>query len=241
MSVCAIIQARMASKRLPGKVMMLAAGKPLLQHVIERVQACPEIDKVIIATTNLPEDQVILDWCEARKLKCLGWTRVMADGHNDVLARYGLAAQLTKAETFVRVTADCPLWCPLLGAEVIATHKHIGRRHSFTSNVHPTIDGFDTEVFDRDLLSWADQTAEDGPERQHVTKKMYQEGAYFREDHKEKVGGYKLSVDTEEDLRLVRYVLEHVENYSWQETMKWAKEYEHERKAMDRRAEAPSI
>lgn len=240
MSVCCVIQARMASKRLPSKVMMEAAGKPLLQHVIERVQACPEIDEVIVATTNLPEDQVILDWCEAHKLKCLGWTRVMADGHNDVLARYWLAAQLTKAETFVRVTCDCPCWAPNLGSQVI--------RNSFIwesaicSNVQQTVDGFDTEVFTREMLLMADAGACSLDERQHVTRWMYRHaiGAGFC-DHRPQVGGYKLSVDTEQDLRLVQYVLEHVENYSWQETIKWAKEYEHERKAMDRRAEAPSI
>lgn len=216
MSVTAIIQSRMGSSRLPGKAMRLMAGKPMLQHVAERVAACVGVSQVIIATTDKPEDREIVDWCQASGYHSVAWNRVLPDGQNDVLGRFVQAVRLSDDQIIMRVTGDCPLWCPILGAEVIESFK----KHTVNlcSNVNPKLDGFDTEVFTRAALIGADRMADSSYDRQHVTAFLHKRTSQCYVDHLAKVGGMKLSVDTEEDFKHVRRILEQVENMSWRET-----------------------
>jgi spore coat polysaccharide biosynthesis protein SpsF (cytidylyltransferase family) len=216
MSLVAIIQARMGSTRLPGKVMRQAAGKLLLAHVIERVQACAPIADLVVATTDLPEDRIIVDWCLARLIKVVSWNRVLPDGSNDVLRRFCMAAKAVYADAYVRVTADCPLWCPELGAEVIASYLK-GYVH-YCANIHPQLDGFDTEVFSRAALFGADRQADAPYDRQHVTPYMRRHTTQRYVDQTKQVGGIKLSVDTPEDFARVRAILERVQGLTWKDT-----------------------
>lgn len=203
--ITAIIQARMGSTRLPGKTMRLLAGKPILQHVVERVQQCPVVTQVIVATTDKPEDGQILEWCNQHDIQALGVNRLLSDGRNDVLYRYAVCAEMAKNDRLMRVTADCPLWRPDLGLEVA---QALTTDYGIASNVHPDLDGFDTEVFWRGSLLLANQQATDLHDRQHVTPWMYRELNKIRVDHLKEVGGQKLSVDTEEDFQRARNVLE---------------------------------
>ena len=221
MSVVAIIQSRMGSARLKGKVMMKAAGRPLLAHVVERVKACSLIDDVVVATTNLPEDDAILSWCQTNQVKSVGWTLKLSDGHNDVLARFAQVVQRFPADHYVRVTGDCACWSPALGAEVIA--EHLGSGLDYTSNVHPFVDGFDTEIFTHALLMEAEQKATSNFDRQHVTPWMRMNAICGYVDHT-LYGKIDLSVDTEEDFQRVKLILEHVRDFSHTETLRVAKE-----------------
>src|SRR4030066_2113218 len=101
-----IIQARMSSSRLPGKVLIDIAGKPMLLHMLERVQRANSIDDVLLATTTDPSDDVLEQFCHRQSLSCYRGSLT------DVLDRYYQAATQVHAEVIVRLTADCPLIDP---------------------------------------------------------------------------------------------------------------------------------
>ena len=216
--ITAIVQSRMGSSRLPGKSMRLLAGKPMLQHVVERVSACKGVAQVIVATTDRSEDHPIVEWCRKRAVHYVACNRLLPDGFNDVLWRFRQAARLSEDRFFMRVTGDCPLWCPILGAEVVEAF----REHpvEICSNVQPKVDGFDTEIFTRAALIGAHIRADASYDRQHVTPFMYRFGRVSHVDHLPKVGGLKLSVDTEEDFQRVRLILEQIQSMNWQETVR---------------------
>ena len=216
--ITAIVQSRMGSSRLPGKAMRIMAGKPMLQHVVERVSACKGIAQVIVATTDRSEDLPIVAWCKKHAIQYVACNRFLPDGMNDVLWRFRQAARLSEDRYFMRVTGDCPLWCPILGAEVIeAFHAH---PVEICSNVHPKLDGFDTEIFTRTALIGAHMRADASYDRQHVTPFMYRNGRKHYVDHLPKVGGMKLSVDTEEDFERVNAILKRVSGKGWVEAVK---------------------
>ena len=100
MKTVAIIQARMGSQRLPGKVLQDIAGKPMIDRVVERVKRCESIDGVIVATSDADTDNVLADHCRSIGVK------VVRGSENDVLSRYALAASKYHCETVVRITSD---------------------------------------------------------------------------------------------------------------------------------------
>ena len=204
--VLGVIQARMGSTRLPGKVLMDLGGRPVLRHVIDRVRACRLIDRVVVATTMDQEDDAVEACCaDAYDVPCVRFSRRLANGRNDVLARFHHVAQIHAGyRAIVRVTADCPLWCPLLGEEVIEQF-HLTEA-ALASNVCPDVDGFDTEVFDTYALARAMKQATDPADREHVTRWLYAHCRWVYVDHLRKVGGLKLSLDTAEDLAAIRAV-----------------------------------
>ena len=113
----AIIQARMGSTRLPGKVMKDLCGKPVLEHVIRRVSRMKEIDEIVIATTCMPQDIVIEELSERLSVKCF------RGSENDVLSRYYFAAMDNIADHIVRITSDCPLFDPAVGDSVVRFYQ----------------------------------------------------------------------------------------------------------------------
>src|SRR5512139_1718853 len=104
--ILAIIQARMSSSRLPGKVMLEAAGKPILQHMLERVKQASSLDGIALATTVDPSDDILARFCQKHHLPCYRGSL------QDVLDRYYQAANQFRADVIVRLTADCPLIDP---------------------------------------------------------------------------------------------------------------------------------
>ncbi len=162
MNVVAIVQARMGSTRLPGKVMEDLSGKPVLDRVIEAVHACAMIDRVVVATTELPEDDVL-----ARHARALGAGVVRGDTH-DVLERYRVAAAESDARVVVRLTADCPLLDPAVVGAVVAA---LGPDVDYASNTHTRSfpRGLDVEAFHVDTLQRLARLARSPSAREHVT------------------------------------------------------------------------
>jgi spore coat polysaccharide biosynthesis protein SpsF (cytidylyltransferase family) len=136
--VVAIIQARMGSTRLPGKVLMDLKGKPVLQWVVEAAQNARLVDEVIVVTPDL----VIADWCGRHGVQSL------IGPEDDVLARFVMAAEKTKADVIVRLTADCPFLDPILIDLCIATRS---------CAVDEWPDGKDVQVFETAWLAFGDK------------------------------------------------------------------------------------
>jgi spore coat polysaccharide biosynthesis protein SpsF (cytidylyltransferase family) len=161
----AIIQARLGSTRLPRKVFIKLEGKTVLEHVVARVKASRLVDEVIVATTNLPRDNEIVELC------VLLGVRVYAGSENDVLDRYYQAAKpFNSGNTdIVRITADCPLIDPAVIDKVIELHLKAGADYTTNTLSETFPDGEDVEVFTFSALEKAWKCARLGSEREHVT------------------------------------------------------------------------
>lgn len=203
--VAAIIQARMNSTRLPGKVLMPLAGRPVLQHVVERSRAARLVDAVVVATTNNPADDAI-----AALTHSLG-AAVYRGSEDDVLGRYANAARAAHASIVVRVTADCPLLDSDLLTAMIERMANGDRRSlspDLVSNARLRTfpRGLDLEVFTRAALDAAATEATAPHQREHVTPFLYEHAERFHiVDHvaASDDSRYRLTLDTPEDYALL--------------------------------------
>lgn len=163
MAIVCIIQARMGSTRLPGKVLLPLLGITVLEHVYRRVMYSHHISKAVIATTVSPRDLSIAKLCGEKGIP------LYLGSEDDVLDRYYQAARLYKADTVVRVTSDCPLIDPDVLDKVIDAHMH--STCAYSSNVAPPTypDGLDVEVFRFEALERAWNEATLRSDREHVT------------------------------------------------------------------------
>jgi len=161
-----IIQARMGATRLPNKVLMLLADKPVLEHVIRRCRHAQLVDRVIVATTVDPQDLAVVNFVSG-----LG-VSVFCGAASDVLDRYYQSARLFEIQHIVRITADCPMIDPDVIDLVIGRYFEEGA--DYAANIlQPTYpDGEDVEVFGFDLLQRSWQEAQMLSEREHVTPYM---------------------------------------------------------------------
>lgn len=163
MSIVAIIQARVGSTRLPGKVLKKIEGRTVLEHVINRVQAAKKIDDIVIATTVKKKDLEIVQLCAKLGIS------IFCGSEDDVLDRYYQTARLFKAEHIVRITSDCPLIDPKVIDKVI--ELYFNKNADYATNTIPETfpDGLDTEIFSFEILSTAWKNAKLFSEREHVT------------------------------------------------------------------------
>ncbi len=201
--VVAIVQARMSSTRLPGKVMKGIAGRPMLWHVINRLRASGLVDEIVVATTTGAEDDIIEEWC---KLEGTGIWRGSLD---DVLDRYFQAALSFGAKTVVRVTSDCPLIDPALVDKAIKKFAEGGYDHVSVDSSYP--DGLDAEVFSFEALKKAHEQAALASEREHVTPYIWKNTHIFRLGKivsPEDLSAMRWTVDDERDLRVVSEIYE---------------------------------
>ncbi|MCP4644708.1 MAG: NTP transferase domain-containing protein, partial [bacterium] len=201
----AIVQARMGSTRLPGKVLMDLAGKPMLRHVVERLRRAGRIDEVVVATSVDPQDRAILDL--AKDLGC----RAIAGSENDVLDRYVKATEEAEATTVVRVTSDCPLIDPDVVDWTLQMYFEQGVDYAANCIQQTFPRGLETEVFSAEQLRQVAAEANLPLEREHVTPHFYlnpdkyrlrflaAEGELYRPD-------LRLCVDTPEDLALLQRI-----------------------------------
>ena len=163
--VVAIVQARVGSSRLPGKVLMPIAGRPMVEHVLHRADAIDAVDEVVAALPDIAEDDPL-----AEVVRATG-TRVVRGSPGDVLARYAAAATASAAEIVVRITADCPLLSPEVSGRVLAAFADCDYASNTVVRTFPR--GLDTEVFSRKALERAHAEARDPVEREHVTPFLY--------------------------------------------------------------------
>ena len=200
--VVAIVQTRMTSSRLPGKVMMPLAGAPLIRRMIERVLRIDGLDRVVVALAEGSAHNRVIGALDGMDVT------IERGSEDDVLSRYAVAARATNAATVMRVTSDCPLLDPKVSATVLRAYtdaRPSGVRYARTSAESGYPHGFDTEVFDAAALYEADAKARDRFEREHVTPYILQRPDAFPSvivDTRPDRRNWRLTVDTEADYRL---------------------------------------
>jgi spore coat polysaccharide biosynthesis protein SpsF len=210
MPIAIIIQARMTSTRLPGKVLMDVCGRSLLAYQLLRLaplkQAFPDLRIVVATTTNATDDPVVA-LCQT-----LG-VDTYRGSEADVLARYYEAACAVHGDPVLRLTADCPLIDAAVVRRVIDTYYASG--HTYVSNAlqrtYPR--GLDTEIFSFQALETAYQQAHAPDEREHVTPYLYRHPEQFSVGHvvsdQPAMARHRWTVDTAEDFELIRRILTH--------------------------------
>jgi len=201
-----IVQARMASTRLPGKVMMKVSGKTLLEHLILRLKKVRQADEIIIATTENKADDII-----AEHSKGLG-IKVFRGSEENVLERYYLAAKEAGLTVIVRVTSDCPVMDPEMVDRCISFFFEKQPADYISNCMKRSFPvGLDVEVFSFDALERTHREAEEAPEKEHVAPYMYRHPEKFKlaflENDKDE-SSYRLTVDTAEDLELIKKIYE---------------------------------
>jgi spore coat polysaccharide biosynthesis protein SpsF len=200
-TVVAILQARMTSTRLPGKVLMDIAGAPMLERDLDRIRAAETVDDVVVATTANTTDDPVADLARAQGV------RVFRGDEHDVLSRYLGAADEAQADVVVRVTADCPLLDPGVVDRVV---RALDRDADYASNVVERTfpQGLDCEALHRDVLERVGRLATSADAREHVTWLIYAERPelFVRRDVIDPADNSDLSwtVDRPEDLQRVR-------------------------------------
>lgn len=207
MKVICIVQARVGSTRLPGKVLKKICGKTVLQHDIERLCRVKNIDDLIIATTELKADDQIVEQCLKLDVK------YFRGSEKDVLSRYYLAAKKNQADVVVRVTSDCPLIDPDTVEKIIDCYLMNQEVYDYVSN---TIDrtfprGLDAEVFSFASLEKSFISATKEYEREHVTPYIYQHPDEFKTfQYKNEIdySDYRWTLDTEEDFQVIKKIYE---------------------------------
>lgn len=198
--VLALIQARLGSTRLPAKALADIAGKPLIQHVVERVQSMAGLARVVVAVPNRRDASFIKPYVGNASV----FSAEELIDEADVLGRFALcAAMYDHCDTILRVTADCPLWDPLLGERVLALY--LARYVDYASNIAPGYrDGEDVEVFSAWSLLHAHKHATDPSDREHVTPYIRRHFRIATLQPDEIRSDVKTSVDTPTDLERVR-------------------------------------
>jgi spore coat polysaccharide biosynthesis protein SpsF len=203
MKIIAVVQARMESTRLPGKVLMDIEGKTMLSRVIERVRQAKKVDDVVVATTDRSADTVVVEACHQ-----LGVVVFRGD-MEDVLDRYYRAVKQHQAQVVVRITADCPLIDPDIIDQIITVF--LENRVDYASNTmtrsYPR--GLDVEVFSTAALERAWREADQQHQREHVTPYFYQNPKQFKlkaVTYAEDFSHFRWTVDTEEDLALIQAI-----------------------------------
>ncbi|GAB4207621.1 MAG: glycosyltransferase family protein [Bacteroidia bacterium] len=203
-----IIQARMGSTRLPGKVLRpIINNIPSLYLQYERISPAKKVDKIIVATSDLPQDDIIEQFCNQSQIP------VFRGDEQNVLKRFYDAALLYQADIVIRITADCPLhhykvidWC-------IEQFEKLQTDYFSNSNEPPVLeDGWDTEVFSFQALETAYKEAAKNYEKEHVTPYIKQSGKFkchYQKYFSQNSNSYKLSMDNENDYKLIQTIFNH--------------------------------
>lgn len=217
MKVVGIIQARMGSTRLPGKVLRPLAGEPMLARCVRRLLHSRTLDQVVVATTTGEDDDAIVDLCRAR-----GWPWFRGECE-DVLDRYYRAARQFGAGVVVRVTSDCPLLGPWVVDQVVSA---LGSA-DLASNViprHTWPRGLDAEAVRMDALERAWREDTNPATREHVTLYIKRHPELFRlvgVNNDEDLSQMRWTVDTPEDYAFASRVYEHFghDRFSWRDVV----------------------
>jgi len=210
--VVGIIQARLGSSRLPGKVLKKVCNKSMFEHLVERVQHSTTLDKVVLATTTNSLDDKLAQLSEDIGIPCY------RGSENDVVDRYYNAAHYFKADVVVRLLNDCPLLDPLIIDEIVGYYLDNSDRIDFISNQHPHTypDGMDVSVFSIQALDKLHAKTNTALHREHVVPGFWElEGEFRWQNYHHKINlfkDYRLTLDYEEDFQVISNILTAIYN-----------------------------
>jgi spore coat polysaccharide biosynthesis protein SpsF len=203
--IAALIQARMKSTRLPGKILADVGGRPMLARMFERVRMAKAVDQLMLVTSTDPSDDPVVEFCIRENVPCFRGSL------EDVLDRYYQAALMIKPDTVVRLTGDCPLIDPLIIDSMIAVYKQ--GHYDYVANSAPPPgtfpDGMDVEVLSFPALERAWIETDKPSHREHVTFYFWQNPDKFRTlryDGTQDLSSVRLTVDHPQDLEVVREI-----------------------------------
>lgn len=207
MSTVIIVQARMTSTRLPGKVLKRILGRPMLSYQLERLRQVHDVDAIVVATTTNRTDDPIVEFCAAEKVGCTRGSEA------DVLSRYYQTAIEFLAQTIVRVTSDCPLLDPEVVNQVLSVFAATPACYDYVSNmIQPTFPlGMATEVMSMTTLSDVFERAREPAEREHVTPYIYWHPERYRIGSvtmSPDLSHHRWTVDTTEDFDLISRIVQ---------------------------------
>lgn len=205
MRAVGIIQARVGSSRLPGKVLAEVSGRSVLHHVVLRTRAATALSEVVVATTESRADDAVESACAAVGVRCFRGSEA------DVLDRFYRTARVFDADPVVRITADCPLLDPQVLDGAVFLYRS-GSYDYVSNTIRRTFpDGLDVEVFSRAALEAAWRESRLVSEREHVTPFLWKQPERFRLgclEQGEDLSALRWTVDEPEDLVFVRKVYE---------------------------------
>ena len=204
--VAVIVQARIGSTRLPGKVLMNLTGKEsVLGYLLKRLSKCRCVDKVIVATTTNPKDDVLEKWLKEQNYL------FFRGSEEDCIERYCGALEIFRADIVVRITSDCPLVVPQVIDEMIEYYLDNFKEIDYLSNRQFANfpDGVDTEIFTFKMLEEAKKNATLKNEREHINNYFLNRPSQYRIRYYNHNMGcdysrFKLSIDTATELEQVR-------------------------------------
>lgn len=225
--VTCIIQARMGSSRLPGKVLKLLLGRPVLYWDVYRIKQCKLIDDIVVATSALSRDDAIVELCKENH-----W-QFYRGSESDVLDRYYHGAKQFHAEVIVRITSDCPLIDPDVSDNVVSAFLHSSPALDYMSNLSPQTypQGLDTEVFHLACLEKAWSEDKEPASREHVTPYIYSNPGKFLLGfitNESDCSQERWVLDTPNDFAFIEKVYTHFghANFRWQDVLSFIKEGE---------------
>jgi spore coat polysaccharide biosynthesis protein SpsF len=195
----------MGSTRLPGKVLMLLDKEhTTLDYVINQLKHSKLLGKIIIATTNLDEDDIIIDFAKKNKIE------YFRGKSTDVLDRYYKCAEKFSLDTIARITSDHPLIDPTIVDQIITNFQKIGCDYASNNLIRTFPVGFDAEVFSRQALEKTWREAKLPSEREHVTPFMKKNKDLFKQFNlksSKNIPISRLTLDREEDLKILRAIV----------------------------------
>ncbi|MFH1873161.1 MAG: glycosyltransferase family protein [Pseudomonadota bacterium] len=206
--IVAIIEARMTSTRLPGKVLLPAVGRPLLGHLVERLRQVPSINEIVVATTVNAADEPLAEFAGEYGVSCF------RGSEHDVMARVLGAGDAAHADIVVNITGDCPLLDPLLTEQTIRMFFNNRCDYATNGHVHTFPGGYAVQVYRLETLRRSASMTEDAIEREHVTLHMRRHPEIFphvylvapQDQHWPEID---LSLDEEADYLLLKTIFEH--------------------------------
>ena len=219
MRIVAVVQARMGSSRLPGKVLKNLGGQSVLARVVQRLRRSSLISEVVIATSVSPGDEAVVREAERLNVGCSRGSEA------DVLDRFYQAARAFHADVIVRITSDCPLIDPEITDQTI--RAFLNEQPDYASNglerTYPR--GLDTEAMTADALARAWRKANEPYQREHVTPFLYEHPELFTilsVTNDIDYSAHRWTLDTPEDLEFIRAVYERFrdgDDFSWREVL----------------------
>lgn len=206
--IVAIVEARMTSTRLPGKVLLPAAGRPLLGHLVGRLRKVPSIEEVVVATTTNAADEPLVEFARQHGVSCF------RGSEHDVMARVLGAGEASHADIVVNITGDCPLIDPLLTEQTIRMFLNNRCDYATNGHVHTFPGGYAVQVYRLETLRRSASMTDDPLEREHVTLHMRRHPEIFPhvylvaspDQHWPEID---LSLDEEADYLLLKKIFEH--------------------------------